>query len=341
MNLLCAALLAFSGVAGSGDAVPRRLGFVVIPDLRATLGRVEQMAAVVAPGTLVPGALTAGLGAQIGDPGLGALGPGPVVLTLFSGASPAAPPSVAVFVPTSSPEPYERAMKAMGWTATVVPGLVMGHSPKGAPPRAEDYPRVAAEAFTGDLRLSLNAVEVMDVYGKALSSAVDAMVAGLANTPAAKAEGAPRPASVARILQLEMRGLLMMLEQTDSVRMDVGLKPDAVVSETVIGARPGSALAELTTHPAAGGSAAAAFLEDPALMTATYQLDAARVSAFVNDLLRRASADPHTADLATPELQALLDLWGRWTAWVDLYVKNAGVKAPKTAAAGVSDRQQD
>jgi hypothetical protein len=328
MNLLCAALLAFSGVTGGGDAAPRRLGFVVIPDLRATLGRVEQMAAVVSPGTLVPGALTAGLGAQIGDPGLGALGPGPVVLALYSGASPAAPPSVAAFVPTSSPEPYEKALKAMGWTATVAPGLVMGHSPKAAPPRAEDYPRVAAEHFTGDLRLSLNAVEVMDVYGKILNSSVDAMAASLANTPASKAEGAPRPVSVARILQLEMRGLLMMLEQTESVVMDMGLKPDALVTETVIGARPGSALAELATQPAAGASAAAAFLSDPAVMTATYQLDAARVSAFVNDLLRRAAADPHTAELATPELQALLDLWGRGFTGEVAMAMRAGTGTP-------------
>ena len=25
--------------------------------------------------------------------------------------------------------------------------------------------------------------------------------------------------------------------------------------------------------------------------------------------------------------ETLLDLWGRWTAWLDIYVKNAGVAA--------------
>src|SRR5262245_8502037 len=101
MSFLYLAVLALSGLAAGAEAAPRRLGFVVIPDLRATLGRVEQVASVVAPGTLPPGALAAGLRAQLGDPGLGGLGHGPVVLALFSGATPAAPPAMAAFVPTS------------------------------------------------------------------------------------------------------------------------------------------------------------------------------------------------------------------------------------------------
>src|SRR5262245_8184039 len=125
MSFLCAALVTFSALA-AGEAAPRRLGFVVIPDLRAMLGHVEQTASVVAPGTLPPGALTAGLGAQLGDPGLAGLGRGPVVLVLSSGATPAAPPSVSLFVPATSAEPYEKAMRAMGWTPTRAAGLVMG-----------------------------------------------------------------------------------------------------------------------------------------------------------------------------------------------------------------------
>ena len=29
--------------------------------------------------------------------------------------------------------------------------------------------------------------------------------------------------------------------------------------------------------------------------------------------------------------ETLLDQWGRWVAWLDLYVKNAGTKVPTTA----------
>ena len=35
--------------------------------------------------------------------------------------------------------------------------------------------------------------------------------------------------------------------------------------------------------------------------------------------------------------ETILDLWARWTAWLDIYVKNAGVAIPKAAvAAGAS-----
>ena len=30
--------------------------------------------------------------------------------------------------------------------------------------------------------------------------------------------------------------------------------------------------------------------------------------------------------------ETILDLWGRWTAWLDIYVKNAGTKPAKPAA---------
>ena len=81
-------------------------------------------------------------------------------------------------------------------TSVPDPGLVVGHSPKAAAPRAEDYRRVAAEPFAGDLRLSLNAVEVMDVYGAVMRTGVDTMAAGLAKAPAAKSEGVPQPVGV-------------------------------------------------------------------------------------------------------------------------------------------------
>jgi hypothetical protein len=162
---------------------------------------------------------------------------------------------VSAFVPTSSPEPYEKAMTAMGWTVTRAPGLVVGTSAKAPPPGVDEYRRIEAEPFTGDLRLSLSAVDLMEVYGPVMRSAIELMAAGLASAPATGPKAGPRPAAVARLLQLEMSAFLMLLEQTDSVVSDLSLQPDAVVSETVIGARAGSALAELASHPRAGAAA--------------------------------------------------------------------------------------
>ena len=68
MSVLCAAVLALSGVAGAGTTVdgtePRRLGTLVVPDLRATLAHVEAVASVVTPGAMPPGALAEGLAAK-------------------------------------------------------------------------------------------------------------------------------------------------------------------------------------------------------------------------------------------------------------------------------------
>jgi hypothetical protein len=309
MSFLCAALLTFSGFAAA-DAAPRRLGQVVIPDLRALLAHVEETAATVAPGTLPPGTLGVMLGAQLGDPGLAGLGRGPLVLTVQSGASPVARPSVALFLPVSNPEPYEHALKKMGWTATRAPGLVMAGATGAPVPSADDYRRIAAQPFAGDLRLSLNVVDLTALYGPLMRSSFEAMTSGLAKAPPS-AEGAPSTRAVARMLQLEMRVLLMLLEQTESIVADLTLQPDAVLSETVISARPATALATLTSHPPAAPNAAASFLSSPAVMVASYQLDAPRVASFVADLISRSAGDPATAAVATPELQAVVEEWGR------------------------------
>src|SRR5262245_66342988 len=114
MSLFCAALVTFSALAAAGgDTAPRRLGYVTIPDLRATLGRVEQVAAVVSPGTLAPGTLVAGLGAQLGDPGLAGLGHGPVVVGVLGGAPAARQPSLAPCVPGLGPVTDDTARTAL------------------------------------------------------------------------------------------------------------------------------------------------------------------------------------------------------------------------------------
>jgi hypothetical protein len=34
--------------------------------------------------------------------------------------------------------------------------------------------------------------------------------------------------------------------------------------------------------------------------------------------------------------ETILDLWGRWTAWLDIYVKHAGASGPKPVAAATN-----
>jgi hypothetical protein len=311
MSLLCTALVAFSALAAAGEApAPRRLGYVAIPDLRGTLARVEAAAALLAPGSLPPGALAFGLGAQLGDPGLAALGKGPVVAVLTAGATPAALPGVTLFVPVADPAPYEKALGSKAWRVKRGQGFVVASA--AAPAPDEEYMRIVSEAGTADLRVWLGAVDVLEAYGPTIRAATDAFAAGLAaRPPEGKSPAGASSASVGRILQLEVKALLLLLEQTESLVSDVTLQPDAVLSESVVTTRPGSTLAKLAAQPPAGPHAAAALLSPGSFMAATYQVDMPRVSGLMADLLRQAGADPQMSALAAPELLSLLEHSGR------------------------------
>jgi hypothetical protein len=335
MSLLCAALLALSGAApvSAADAGPRRLAYVAVPDLRATLSHVEAAAASVAPGMLPPGALAIGLGAQLGDPGLAGLGSGPLVVLLTGGATPVSPPAVTVFVPASNPEPYEKALTARKWKVRRREGMVVA-SAEGTPILDDEYGRIAADAGAADLRVALDVDAIMESYGPAISAAVDTMAAGMAaRAPAGKEPPTTPmpPASVGKILQLEFKVLQLLLEQTGSMVTDVTVQPEAIVTDAVVTAHPGSALAALAAQPPAGPNRAAALLSRPAVMTVTYQLDSARVADFVADLSRRAGSDPQMAALASPELLPLLDQSQRTFTGEAAMGMRAGAGAPLVA----------
>jgi hypothetical protein len=318
-RLICAVALllcALLPVDARAQAAPRRLGFLEIPDLRTTLAQVETMAAAVAPGTLPPGALAAGLAAKLGDPGLAGLGEGPALVMFLAPSAPMGAPGTAVFVPVVQAAPYEKAMVAMGWKTRRAGSVLLGGStPEALAAAAEetDYRSLAGRAAGRDAHLMLDVALLMETYGPLLQLGMEAAGAKLAAAPPSegKPATAPPPAAVAKLLQLEMKGLLLLLKQTAELRLDVDFQPDAVATDLRVAAVEGSALADLANQEPPRANGSAALLSRAGFMTATYQMDGPRVAAFVASLVREMSADPQGAGLVSPALVALVEQWGR------------------------------
>jgi hypothetical protein len=311
ISLLPAAAVPAAEPARPGDPSARVLAEVVLPDLRATLGHLEATMAAVAPGTLPPGALTAMAGARFKDPGLSGLGAGPVVVMVVAPEGAAGTPGAVLFLPVKDPKAYQDATAAMGLTSSSARGLLIAASDARALPAARAlesrYRAIGAEKASAslDLRLRINAPRLMELYGPLLRLGASSMIEKMSQAPAAGTGKAP-PAFVASILRLELLGVLALLEQIEEARVDLAFLPDSVASETVLAARPGTALADLAQAPPPGPNRAAAIVAGTGTMAGWYRFDGARFSTFVLGILREAPADPGLAAILTPEVLELI-----------------------------------
>jgi hypothetical protein len=163
----------------------------------------------------------------------------------------------------------------------------------------------------------------MEAYGVLLHAGLTRALDRMASQPPPSSPpGAPvSPAAAARILRLEGRGFLALLGQLREMRCEFSLGPEGLASDVMLAARPGSPLADLASMPPPGANGAAALLGGRGVMTATYQLDPARLAAFLAAMAREAASDPEVASLLTPEVMATVDDMGRvWTGQLALRV---------------------
>ena len=86
----------------------------VIPDLLATIGRIEQYAEMFVPGQVKPGMIKMQLGAALGDPELKNFAGKPVLIAVGPGAP---TPSFAVVVPAKNAQAYLDAAANLGHAA--------------------------------------------------------------------------------------------------------------------------------------------------------------------------------------------------------------------------------
>ncbi|MBA3698446.1 MAG: hypothetical protein H0W78_06305 [Planctomycetes bacterium] len=286
-------------------AMPEETAYViaVVPDLLATLGRIEAIAGQFAPGQMPPGSLKGQLGAMLGDPGLANFTGKPVIVVVGPGAP---TPSFALLVPATDPQKYLDAGVNFGMLlGKAVDGIaVLTQTPDGeilGEKVAKTYANLIKTLPKGDIRLLVAPDKLMQTYGGMLG-----MMAQMA------AAQNPNGAGVAKILGLEVAGLMAIAADISAVQIDLNLDPVAIGEELTISAKPGSELAKaLVAPPAAVGQRAAARLSnEPSLMAMSGRVNHEAYAKYAGNLLRMLKAKPEGQALITDEVIAVVEGYG-------------------------------
>jgi hypothetical protein len=307
-------VLGFAGSLAAADfpvpapmAMPEESAYLVavVPDLLATLGRIEAIAGVFAPGQMLPGALKNQLGAMLGDPGLANLVNKPLVVVVGPGAP---TPSFALLVPAKNPQAYLDAGVNFGMLlGKTVDGLaVMTQTPDGeilGEKIAKVYPAMIQNVPKGDIRLLVSPDKLMQTYGGMLGMMAQ-MAAGQAGN-----QGGP---ATAKILGLEIAGLMAMTAELLTVQIDLRLDPVAIGEEITIAAKPGSGLAKALAAPApaVGQRAAARMGNEPGIMAMSGRMNIQAFSSYVAKVMGDLKAKPEAQGVITDDLIAAIEQWG-------------------------------
>jgi len=291
------------------------LGYIVIPDLQTLMAHAEASGNAVAPSAMPPGAAGTGLAQKLGLPGLEGLAAKPILLVLLKGAGPMGPPRPIVFLPlkdaAKDAKSFESLLTGLNWKSRTAKGLLIASStPEGlaaAAPLEAEYKRMTATPVGHDLRLFLEMGRVMEAYGPMMQMGMDMALQPKPSTDPAKKDSTPSPA-LAKLLKAEVKAMLSFFGQVDHLQWDFDLQGEGLLSDTVLAARKGTPFDDVSRMPPPGQNRAAALLTGSGLMTAAYQFDAARVSAFLRTLLAPAAAD--APELLTPDVMALIDTLG-------------------------------
>lgn len=280
---------------------------VVVPDIRATLGRIELAAQALAPGSLPPGQLAEHLGKSLGDPGLANLGAGALLLVVGPGG---VAPNAALIVPAADAASYVGAAQRLGTQAEAVgPLVVVGSKPADlALGRriAADHATLSAGAIGGDLRILLAPRRILTAYKPMLGGFTTLMAAQLAKEP--------NGAALAKIVGLEVAALVDIADETEACQIDVGLEGTVLRYDTTIQASAQGSLAKAfvaPTAPAASLAHATARMGlDPGYMVMVGRYHAEGACAWAADLLERLRQRPEGKEMIDDGLVAMVRGWG-------------------------------
>jgi hypothetical protein len=288
------------------------LGYLAIPDLDKAVRHAEALGQSISPGKTPPGSFKMILGAMLGDPALAQLRAGePLVMIVFAPAA-AGTPSYAWLIPVKDGAGYAKALGAKGWATREAGGLLLAGSAAAALDQAQAerglYDRVRTLGGTGDARITLHADPLMTAFGPAVQTAFESMAAAASSaasggTPQANPAATPE---MQRLLKVEGRVFLDLFRQVDQMRMDVSLDGGAIGLDTEVAPKRGSSLADLAQMAPPAANSTAALLAGSGVMTAVYQLEAARLSTFMTKMIDGLAGDPDAAQFLTPELRQLL-----------------------------------
>ncbi|MCK5556962.1 MAG: hypothetical protein KAJ01_01195, partial [Candidatus Hydrogenedentes bacterium] len=247
------------------------MAYIAIPDLAATVERIETVGAAFAPpGEFQPGMLKMQVGMMLGDPDLTHLdGAMPLVIMVFKTDTPTEPPTVAGFMSHAEGSPYGEALTAMGMQFNVKDGvLTLAKTPEALAVAGEAvsaYRKIAAAGIKSNLRVTLHIGRLMETYGTLVQAQVDQM-AGMIPLISPMGEGSATPnqgAQLGKVLKLETNAIFALLDQIEVIQYDVNLSADAIGVDEIFKAKPGTAMADLLSGGPAGKNRALALLSEP------------------------------------------------------------------------------
>jgi hypothetical protein len=298
--IACACLSALPAIdVPAPGAMPDAQSFavLVIPDLRATLTRVEAAAAAFGQ-PLPPGMLAQGLGGELGDPGLATLGTGPI----YAIAAPGVPlPTWAVIIPAVKPETYAAAFTALGLATESLPGsLVVAQSIDGTDLGKRLAPALAAlapKSPTTDVRLLLASDRLAGAYLPFLTQML-----GQANRAAKTPD-----ANATQFLAIFTAIAQPLFNESGTLQFDLALSASGLRIETVQAPRPGGVIAKglIAPRPATAKPFAGRLGAGDGHFTLVGRINPTLITALA-DFLTPFTTNPKTSNVFTPDLVNLI-----------------------------------
>ena len=270
---------------------------VIVPNLKETLGRCEQIAELFAPGLVKAGALADLVGTRFDDPGLGKLAAGPLVVVIGPGGM---APSAALLIPSTEPELHAAAIRRTGVQVEIAGGLmVVGKKAADVAlgqRLATSYASFAEMAIDGDMRVLIAPSRILAAYKPVLGGLIQVMTGQLAKQPNGE--------QLAAFLGLEVHALLMITDDIAALQIDVDLANQVVTTHTLLVAVPGSKLASamVAPQPATAPAPALRMGNEPGYMLCTARFNGVALYSWMADLLSDLQKKPEGATLISDDL---------------------------------------
>ncbi len=289
------------------------------------------------------------IGTPLGDPELkGIDGTKPILVVMFDQPIANAPPLVAGFLPTNPDSSYGETLGQLGMQSIASDSLlIVAKTPEAlnAAKKARAlYDRIAAAKISRTARVYLSVDSLLSRYGAMLGMQIAQLTDLFKALPLPQAEpGQPGAIEgVARILKVELLGMLALLEQCDSVQLDLDVGSTGIELDSVVSAKSGSELAgffsasqamspPMTGHIATGG----------AMMSATIAQDPVSLSKLVDKIAASVSKDPDGAALISADILKLFKQMGAaWNGTGAFSAKISSTEFSVDYTLGVKDAQK-
>lgn len=283
------------------------------------------------------------LGAMLGDPDLANLdGSKSIVVVVFKAAPQAPVPPALALLPAKQAAPYEGRLTGLGMSCRFADGLLAVAQPPDALENTAKaralYDRIAAAKLSKVARVFLDADALATAYGPMLKATANQLAGVVGALPGF---GAGQGPGIGAILKLEVLALLSILEQCDSLQIDIDAgKPGVGIDATVAG-KPESELGSFFAQSSALKAPSSAVIKVGGVMGGAYVFAPEGFSKLFSKILKDLSADAEAKSLITPELTSLISdvaLWSDGTAVISMAPSEKGFSM--SAVAGLKDAQR-